>query len=285
MKNRVTLVVMLAFISGGLLVSSCKKDDAVDVSKKDAISITLDDAVASDLSDDIINEAEEIVAAGESSDYTYTSSKSGALTNSRTITVDKPGEKTNFPKLITITYDNWTAANGRVKNGVVLISISERMWTAGSTRTITFENLTINGYKVEGTKTVTFKGLVAGKYTIEASLSGGKITSPEGDYSIERSFTHTRTLEEGATTVLNIWDDVWYISGTGQGKGRNGMSYKATITSPLMFRTTCPWISKGTVVVKIENSKNVVLDFGDGTCNRSFTITVDGSSSDQNSLE
>jgi hypothetical protein len=285
MKNHFFQITLLAVISGGLLMSSCKKDDGVEVSKKDAISLTLDDAIASDLSDDIINEAEEIVAGGENSDYTYTTAKSVALANSRTITVDKPGEKTNFPKLITVTYDHWTAPNGRIKNGVVMISISKRMWTAGSVRAITFDNFTINGFKVEGTKTVNFRGLVEGKYTVDVSLTGGRVTSPEGDYSIERSYTHTRTLEDGANTVLNIWDDVWYVTGTAQGKGRNGMSYKATITSPLMFKTICPWITKGTVVVKIENSKNVVMDFGDGTCNRSFTITVDGSSSDQNSLE
>jgi hypothetical protein len=285
MKNRFFQIALLAVISGELMMSSCKKDDEVEVSNKDAISLTLDDAVFSDISDDVINEAEEIIAGGENSDYTYTTAKSGALANSRTITVDKPGEKTNFPKLITVTYDSWTASNGRVKNGVVMISISKRMWTAGSVRTITFDNFTINGYAVEGTKTVSFLGLVEGKYTVEASLTGGRVTSPEGDYSIERSFTHTRTLEDGANTVLNIWDDVWYVTGTAQGKGRNGMNYKATIASPLMFKTICPWISKGTVVVKIENSKSVVLDFGDGTCDRSFTITVDGSSSDQNSME
>jgi hypothetical protein len=285
MKNNFFRLALLAVISGGIILSSCKKDDEVEVSKEDAISLTLDDAVFSDLSDDVINEAEEIVAGGENSDYTYTTAKSGALANSRTITVDKPGEKTNFPKLITVTYDSWTAPNGRVKNGVVMISISKRMWTAGSVRTITFDNFTINGYKIEGIKTVSFKGLIEGKYTVEASLTGGKVTSPQGDYSIERSFTHTRTLEDGANTVLNIWDDVWYIAGTSQGKGRNGMNYMATIASPLMFKTICPWISKGTVLIEIEKSKTVVLDFGDGTCNRSFTITVDGSSSDQNSLE
>jgi hypothetical protein len=283
MKTRTLFISLLVIGIASIFFVSCKKDEDVVVAKSEALTVASDDAIASDLYDDVLNETDQIVSEAESNNYDINLSKAGSLQGTRFVEIDHP-DTLIFPKVITVTYTNYTV-NGRTKNGKIYIAITKKMWRPQGVRTITLSNFTINDYKVEGTKVVTYKGFVSGKPTIEVKLNNGKITSPDSMHFIERSFTRTKTWESGILTPLNVWDDVWFVTGNATGKSANGLSYTVDIKEPLVFKTLCPWISEGVIEITIAKSKKISIDFGTGTCDKSFTVSIDGESSTENSLD
>jgi len=154
----------------------------------------------------------------------------------------------------------------------------------GYVRTVTFENFSINGYKIEGTKTISYLGFVDGKPTITVKLENGKIITPGGK-TIQHQRQITRTWEYGWQSPLWIWDDAWFVTGSGSGVDRNGFAYAYSIKEALQFHVGCPWAKAGVIEIVIEGKKTVTIDFGDGTCDRKFTVTIDGQATEENGLE
>lgn len=287
MKTVKTLSALGIILLGVLAVSSCKKDEqTAAVSNTEAASVAQEDATSGDVYDDVYTESEDVVSSLEQNKYAVSTAKSAELTGSRTITVSKGDTaSTTFPKTITITYTNWQGKSGRVKNGTIVITVSAPMRKVGAVRSITFQDFTINDtLKVEGTKTVTNKGLVNGKPTVEVKLEDGKVTNLSTGEFVSRNFVRTRTWEAGYDTPLYIWDDVYTISGSASGVNRKGFAYTSTILTPLEIKVGCPWIRKGVIEIKIENSKTVTIDYGNGTCDKKYTVTVDGQTKEMNSL-
>ena len=282
MKARNLFVVL--FLAGAFLagMTSCSKDTK-DVTSTDALSVAQDDALADNLFDDALAETDEVNLEADANGFSNDALKSAYLTGSRTVVVDKP-DTVNFPKKITITYQNWVGPNGREKNGTIYITVNKRWMRAGYVRTVTFENFSINGYKIEGTKTISYLGLVNAKPTITVKLENGKVITPGGK-TIQHQREITRTWENGWQTPLWIWDDVWFVTGSGSGVDRNGFAYTYTIKEALQFHVGCPWAKAGVIEIVIEGKKTITIDFGDGTCDRKFSVTIDGQTTQENGPE
>lgn len=269
---------------------SCKKDDpaTVVVTKEDGYAVASDDANAGDSYDEVYNECDEVVALEEANKYANsTDLKSASVNGTRKVTVTKGGgDSTVYPKIITIEYTNWFGKNGRKKNGTITITQSAKMWKPGAIRTIALTAFVINdSIKVEGVKTITNKGLVNGKPTMEVKLEDGKVTNLNTGKYVTLEFTRTRTWSQGFDTPLNIWDDIYTINGSSNGVNKRGLNFVSTIaaTNPLEIKVGCPWIRKGTITIVIEGSKTVTIDFGTGSCDKKFTVTVDGETKDDSS--
>ncbi|HMC98047.1 MAG TPA: hypothetical protein VKG92_10345, partial [Flavobacteriales bacterium] len=71
-------------------------------------------------------------------------------------------------------------------------------------------------------------------------------------------------------------DDVYLITGGGSGVNRNGIAYTVAITNALRVQVGCPWITQGTVVVTPASHPARTIDYGDGTCDGTFTVSVNG---------
>ena len=154
------LLLFLAFIA--LLVTGCKKESTT--SKLTLTQIAevqnsdVQDAIADKNDQDIDNLMDQLQVVN----YTVSGLKSELVTGTRTLTVDKQ-DSLNFPKIITIVYNNYTdntADESFIKNGEIDITVSVN----GNdkqlvTRTHTFKNYSIKTdsttIKVNGTRTVT----------------------------------------------------------------------------------------------------------------------------------
>jgi hypothetical protein len=290
MKTRNFNYLMALVFFGMVVMVSCKKEDnsTVAVTKEDGYSVAQDVATAGDSYDEVYNESDEVVALEEGNKYANSSDlKSASATGTRKVTVTKGGgDSTVYPKTITIEYTNWVGKNGRKKNGTITITQSAKMWKAGAIRTITLTAFVINdSIKIEGVKTITNKGLVNGKPTIEVKLEDGKVTNLNTAKYVSCEFTRTRTWSQGFDTPLWIWDDIYTITGSASGINKKGLSYTSTIseTNPLEIKVGCPWIRKGTITIVIEASKTVVIDFGSGSCDKKFSVTVDGEAKEDSS--
>lgn len=275
-KQFVILGLALLFCSSALFVS-CSKDEATD-NESVAISAAEDDANADNLYDDVYNEMDESLTGLEQDKYVVPSSslKSVSVEGSKTITVSTP-DTVNFPKTITIQYTNWTDMAGRIKNGTITIVVTGRYRTEGATKTVTFQNFSIDSILVEGTHTVKNMGRNASQYLqYEVKLVGGKLTFP-GGLVITREFTRTRTWVAGESTPHFVWDDAYMIEGTATGVNRKGNTYTRTITNPLYIAAACPWIAAGTVEL-ISNGRTISINYGDSNslCDNKAIVTVNG---------
>ena len=143
----------------------------------------------------------------------------------------------------------------------------------------TFDGYFINGVKIEGTRTVTNSSASLESNPIfTIVVTGGRATWPDATFATREA---NRTREWKRSNTPNT--DQWIVTGTASGTNRNGKSYQMEITKPLVYKRECAINDKvfiaveGTKVLTVE-SKQVTVDYGDGSCDKLVTITINGKS-------
>lgn len=189
------------------------------------------------------------------------------------VTLDKPWG--TWPNTLTIDYgaDGCAGPNGNhILKGKLIISQTADAFTKGATRTLTFENFSVDAIQVEGTQSWTNNGLnSAAQWSFTKIAKDMKVSYPDGT-STSWNLTHTSTLTEGGLT-LTWWDDVWSTAGEISGVNREGVHYSATTTAPLVKKATCGWVSAGTIDLNV-GGNTAVIDYGDGSCDNKGTVTL-----------
>lgn len=181
-----------------------------------------------------------------------------------------------FPKTIVIDFGTGgcTSIDGLTRSGKINIVLSDSVRKSGSTATMTFDNYKVAGYKLEGTITWTNTS-TPNAFSWNRQIANGKVTAPSGNYYWLHVGTKSVTQTAGAATPLNVLDDVFSVTGNHTVTNPSGISRTATITEALEKKTICANISKGKI--RIEGPAHyAILDYGDGTCDRVATISIDG---------
>jgi hypothetical protein len=263
MKSIFSVAIVIILVAA---FNSCEKNNLSDFEKG---VLTSEEISASDgLFDDILEQAEI---------YEDASTKSGSDLGAcePTVTITYP-EQTQFPRVVTIDFgtEGCTGFNEVVRKGKIIITVSSPFMETGSTRTITFENFSVNDFKVEGTKTVVFNGFNEAQNPTWSVEIIGQITSPEGKIIVHNA-SRTREWVEGYDTPRNFLDDVFSISGTASGINARGNNYSSEIASPLVKARNCRWIQAGIINIMC-NDKNISIDFGNGTCDNKAIVTING---------
>jgi hypothetical protein len=179
----------------------------------------------------------------------------------------------------TITID-WGTTNcdcndGKRRRGQLVITYAGSYFSPGTVITHTPVNYFVNDHKVQGSKVVTNMGLNGNGqpyYTVDidgiVSLSTGEVIN----YTSDR----IRTFVSGFSTPLNFWDDEYDITGSATGTVTNGDSFTANITSPLHVKIGCSYITSGSIDITPNDKPVRTIDYGDGTCDGTFTISING---------
>jgi hypothetical protein len=160
------------------------------------------------------------------------------------------------------------------------------LFISGNSVTSTFQNYMVDSISVQGTHKVqntTAQGSNQRQFTITATDM--KLTRPNGNFS-QWSGTRIKTQVEGNGTVQIPLDDVFAITGQGQGRVKVGnliYAWQSEITDPLRKRFTCRWITKGVLKVRRQTASSTspwvsTLDFGTGNCDNQATLTINGNS-------
>ncbi len=250
-------------ISGTLLFNSCQKEDEIDTMVE---VMEADDEIDSYF-DDLMEEIDDLT-------YVETSLKSGQTimdgqSGTRTVVTSFAGDTI----IHTITYVDFVHPNAmaeRIKNGTVVIKVLGRPVQATFWRQVTLVDFMVNEASVEGVKLIQ----KTGDYQFSITLTDGKISFTDGtEYT--RTFNRTRTQTDGTATPFFIWDDVFETEGQSSGINRSNESYTRTITSPLVKPRNCRWFVQGTIEF-VTGENTATLDYGDGTCDRIATLTVNG---------
>jgi hypothetical protein len=251
------LILSMALVT---LLASCRKE------RRDTIgsSISTDHNTAENLFSDMFKVVDDVSMNTEGI-------REDLIGCIDTIIVDT----TSNPKTVLIDFGNNDCAgyDGRVRMGKLHITYTGRYREVGTEITITPENYTVNGNLIEGQKIIENLGLNANGQLHYSVVAWGTVTSPGNAWTVTWQAERTRTWVEGQSTPT-LLDDVYEITGYGSGVNRNGVPYSSVITQPLRAEIGCPWIVSGSITIEPENYATRYIDFGDGACNSSFTLTV-----------
>ncbi len=176
----------------------------------------------------------------------------------------------SFPKTITIDFGTGCVDYfGRTRVGKMFIHLTDSFHLVGAIRTVTFENFSINGIGIAGSRTTTNTGFnTAGQPTFTRVIDTD-ITNNGSTFS--RNFTHQMIWISGYDTS-ECFDNVWSVSGSGSVTRPNGNTLSRVIVTPLIVDFSCQHIKQG--LVQITTSFGTwSLNYGDGTCDNSATVT------------
>ncbi len=251
-------LILLAALS--LTVVACRKDKEEEVDL-DYTSAS-DNARADEAFSDIMSQVDKAVTDNGLRDACDATVTFDTLATPHTITLD-------FGNV------NCTAPNGRLRRGRILVSYTGHYREQGTVITIVPENYYVNNNLVLGTKTVTNMGPDANGHIYFTIVVSGSLTAGDGSWVATHNAARTRTWIEGSDTPE--WsDDVYLITGGGSGVNRNGIPYTVNITNALHVEMDCAFITQGTVQITPTGRPVRTIDYGNGSCDGTFTVTVNG---------
>ena len=286
--NRITLAA-IAVLFSTFIFTSCQKENSFSspaVTEEEAANLsdesTQAEASFDDAEDIGFTAAEEEGNAGGFGVEGKTASSSRLYLPSffelrqrigdcATITVT-PNDST-YPKTVTIDFgDSCRGRDGKVRSGKIVLHFTGPIRRPGSVVTMTFVRYYVNRVHIEGVKI--FKNLSeppVHKWSVE--VVDGKVTFPNG-----RGFSYdgikTVTQIAGMMTCI-VRDDVYKITGRSKTVFNNGTTININTEEPLIKKVVCPWISEGTLKIKI-NDRVFKLDFGfpnNGDCDNKALLT------------
>lgn len=168
--------------------------------------------------------------------------------------------------------------NGAILRGQIIISGSTNFEQSPYVWTYNFNNFHYDNILVEGTKTLsrtvqTTDAQSTPHPVVEIDLDLD-ITLPNGN-TYTRTGTRTRELIEGYDTPLIFTDNVYLITGSWTTAGANS-SYVSAISTPLRIEIDCHYKLVSGILILNRNNHNAVLNYGNGNCDNTATITIDG---------
>lgn len=255
-----TIYLLLAgLLSVTFLFTSCEKEESTTNLTVESIA---DELVLEEVFSDVFNEADEVFVGN---DLKSTGSGEGHRYVNRKMGGDS--------LCISVEYQNWrnqNCQNNRVKNGTMTMTMTGNPDSNQFRCTIQLQNFSVDGIQVKGTKEIEKQS----ENTFRIRLMNGELVFADGS-------TCTRTAERlhvrirGAETPLNVWDDAYEITGNAEGKNRVNNMYTHQIKNALLKDMQCRYIVKG--VVDITSGENqAILDFGNGECDKTATMTMNG---------
>ena len=187
-----------------------------------------------------------------------------------------PGEGEN--ELIIYFNGECTDNFGVARSGNIIYSTTGTLFQEGFQFNITFDNYSRDGYTLNGTISSGDWGFNNdGNLSYTNTITDGSLEFPD-----ESVFKLNRTLTfewaDGLGTG-DLFDNVYKVTGNSDGVNRQGVAYTAEIVDPITVKSAC-WIDNITVPVdgsfKINavERPEVVVDYGDGTCDNDGTISI-----------
>ena len=272
-KNLFTTLLVICTLL--LSFSSCKNDENVTASAASLTATAGDEAQASTINDQILSEVNTHIGANAQL-VKPVFAKAGIIIPQ--VTVENTGTTaTSVLKKITIDFgtSGFTGRHGNTLKGKIIVNLDLRLLSlgVGSSRTITYENFTINGISVTGSNKITFGGPTTDKHLFWIITGENVITLADGKtitWKAERRLEFT----SGLTT---FWGEGYILTGSASGINAEGKAYTMTIdaNNPLIGSTLYPYITKGSVSITIGQSTGVI-DYGDGTQDNKATLTYSG---------
>jgi len=271
------LLSVTAIFTLTIVLFSCKKQQVTLAPPTSDIETTFelssDQAIADNLMEDANNTFMEAAADKNllGNNFSLQPLTTNNILRTATVTVIPAA---GFPKTIVIDFGNGTISpNGVTRVGKINIELSDSVRKAGSKAVFTFTNYYVNKFKKEGTLTWTNTSTATTR-SWQRKIDNGKVTAPDGSYWLHNG---TRDVVQiaGANTPNNLLDDIFLITGNHTVTNAAGKTRNCYITEALQKKTTCDNICTGKLKVE-GGANNAVIDFGNGDCDKTATISING---------
>lgn len=285
-KQSVLKISAYALIASFLGFLSCKEDEPQRLTLQDTADL-MEEAVTESYFQDLDDMAG--IAIEAPSDLEYSGGRTATTVTIEdhrfqcdgivvTLTPDEASTR-ELPKgVLTVDFgtSGCTDLKGNVRKGKLIFTYQGKRFMPGSTVVTTTDNYSINGITLEGTRTLTNvqeSDTTAPRFNVV--LENGKATFSDGSFATRQSditFQWNR-----ADSPVN--DNLQFEStSTASGTTRGGRSYAVMLQEDLVFKRYCGIAVSGVKQYTIDGDKQIVVDYGDGTCDRSFIVTVNGTS-------
>ena len=187
----------------------------------------------------------------------------------------------SFPKTMIINYGNGISCNdGCTRKGKIIV-VFDGKWDIDSTVQINAE-IDLNSYcldnvQVIGSMQLTCFGSSSTVPEYSFKTDNSRLVFPNGENT---SWAMNRTVKwnSGFETIDDKTDDIFLISGSITGINRKGVGYESVIKEPLSFDNSCynGTITKGIFELTPQGLSSRIVDFGNGTCDKNATVTING---------
>jgi hypothetical protein len=275
LTNLFAKIVALSLVAMAGVISSCNEEDRLTASDtQDITEEALTDAYFQDIDDIggvVIESPDDNQYSGGRSAGTIT------ITDDRckcaVVTIEASGTMENPEGLIVVDFGAGCTDNRlNTRKGKLKFAYTGWRFMPGSKVVITTEDYYINEVKLEGTRTSTnVQGSTSDAPKFNVVLTGGKATFPDGSIA-ERESNITWEWIRAA----NPSEDYLIIDQQSEAHGitRGGRSYDVSLVEALKYRRFCGIAVDGIKRYVIDEDKEIVIDYGDGTCDKLVTITV-----------
>lgn len=191
--------------------------------------------------------------------------------------VSDPASTEAHPKgVLTVDFGTSGCADmkGNVRKGKLIFTYDGKRFMPDATVILTTENYFINGIRLEGKRTLTnLTTSTAEAPRFNVLLEDGKATFADGLFS-----TRETDITVQWNRAANPLEDNLQIesSSTASGTTRGGRSYSVSLLEDLVYKRHCGIAVSGVKKYIIGGEKEVIVDYGDGACDREFSLTVNG---------
>jgi len=186
-------------------------------------------------------------------------------------------DTTVSPKVLTVDYgsSNCTCNDGKTRRGKIITTFTGAYAAPGTVITHTTDNYYVNDVKFDGTKTITNVGLNNNGQPHFNIQINGTVTMTTGEV-VQYSSSRVRTWTQGYSTWLTYMDDEYDITGTANATYSTGGGYTCQTTAPIHLKVGCPFPVSGKLEITPSSKPVRTIDYGSGTCDNTFTVTVNG---------
>ncbi len=185
-------------------------------------------------------------------------------------------------KILTIDFGTGCiGAYGRTRSGKILIAYTTTIGDSLANRIITFENYKVNNKSVEGTIELRDISInPAGNLQSTRKVTDLKVTFPNGK-SI--TFNGARTREWiGGKGDNDPTNNKYKITGSITGISSTGRTFTHEITTPVIVDFACAKLGNFARISGVVETTKVggfgerkrTVDYGDGTCDKTITVTT-----------
>ena len=183
----------------------------------------------------------------------------------------------NSFKTVTVDYGNTNCDcnDGKQRRGKIVTTFTGQYIAQGTVITHTPIDYYVNDIKIEGTKTVENMGLNANNQPYFNVNVNGLATLTSGE-TLTYTSARVRTWVSGFNTLLYRFDDEYDITGNAEGSFSSGGGFTSQTTNPIHVKVGCGFPVSGTIDLQPQNKPLRIVDYGSGTCDFTFTVTVNG---------
>ena len=165
--------------------------------------------------------------------------------------------------------------DGRFRSGQIIVRFTTDANSRIAGSVVRRKNYFVNYNQHKATRT--FTDLGSGSFNVVVDSASIIRANNGGTHFWTANWTFARTA--GFNTPLVHSDDVYTVTGGANGTNRRGMAYTTVIDNakPLVRCADCfKYFVSGAINISNSKGKTLVLDYGNGTCDNTATVTVNG---------